>query len=317
MKAPGFIPEALIERAFDWLLVLQADPDDAEQKAQFDTWLRSDPLHEEAYRRAVSTWKLTGQVQASELHDGAAIRSLPGRRRSRVRWGIPAALAACLMLLAAWPSLSILLRADYRTDVGGMRTVSLADGSSVILNTDSALSVEYSGSVRALELIQGEAYFEVASDPARPFIVQAGDHRVTVLGTAFNVRHDDDGLSVAVVHGRVQSDRDGDSLELHPGDRLHRVPGSPPKVTEVNTQRIASWRKQRLAVAGATVAEVAAELDRYHLGRIWVLDEKLAERRVTGSYNLATPEAALHALVEPHGGRVQTLTPYVILLTAE
>ncbi len=317
MKASGFISEALIERAFDWLLVLQADPDDAEQQAQFDAWLRSDPLHEEAYRRAVSTWKVAGQVRAEELRDGGTIRSLPGRRRSRVRWGIPTALAACLMLLMAWPQLSVLLRADYRTGVGGMRTVSLADGSSVILNTDSALRVHYDDRARTLELIQGEVYFEVARDPARPFILQAGKHRITVLGTAFNVRRDDDGLSVAVAHGRVRADRDGDSLELHSGDRLHMVPGRPPKLTKVNTKRIAGWRRQRLAVAGATVAEVAAELDRYRLGRIWVLDEKLAERRVTGSYNLANPEAALHALVEPHGGRVQTLTPYVVLLTVE
>lgn len=313
------IPEEALAEAFDWLLALEAAPADERLRRRFEQWLHADARHGRAYRRAEHTWAVTGQLARREGADRPAERAerAPRHRRWSKHWPrVVAATAAMLALLVGGPRLWLAFQADYRTGVGETRTVALDDGSTVELNTRSAIRTHYRPDAREVRLLDGEAFFDVARDEQRPFRVHAGDEVVRVVGTAFNVHIDDAAVRVGVARGRVRVGTGRHRRTLAAGQRwrLDRESGVGRTAT-LGAGGVADWRDGRLAVADATVAEVAAELDRYHPGRIWLVGDRLARHHITGSYDLDKPEAALRAAVEPYGGRVQSVTPYLLLVS--
>ena len=299
------------EEALDWLLRLQAAPTDVALIRERDAWIAASPAHADAYRRAEKVWRLTGDVAPATRW--ASPRPAWRGRAMGLAVGL---LAACLVLFLA-PAAMLRLEADHRTVTGEIRTVSLADGSRIDLDTASAVAVDYRAGERAVQLLAGRAFFEVAADQ-RPFTVQAGDVTVTVTGTGFDLRRDDHRVAVAVQHGGVTVAGGGGSgapVRLGLGDRLSidTARGISTRGRVVPSQ-IAAWRQGRLIADGATVAEVVAELGRYHAGFVFLTDPALGTRRVTGIYDLRDPAAALRALVQPHGGQVREVTPYLLLV---
>jgi transmembrane sensor len=215
------------------------------------------------------------------------------------------------------PAALVRLQADHRTAVGEVKAVGLTDGSVIDLDTASAVAVDYQPPRRAVDLLAGQAFFQVASDP-RPFTVRAGEAAITVTGTAFDVRLSGERVEVAVQSGSVAVAVERQpELRLGPGDRLRidRASGAVSRDRVVPSQ-IAAWRRGRLIADGATVAEVTAELGRYSPGLVLLRDLELGQRRVTGIYDLRDPAAALRAAVQPHGGRVTRLAGYLLLVEA-
>lgn len=176
------------EQALDWLLRLQQSPDDPLLRGEFEQWCASDAANAQAYYKAERVWQLTGQLAptTTEQWPRAEVVALPVKRQPRRRWWLGAAVAACLLVAVA-PSLSLRLQADYRTAQGETRDITLADGSVVQLDSDTAIAVDYSGDHRDVKLLTGQAFFEVMPDKAKPFHVRADHLKVTVTGTAFNV----------------------------------------------------------------------------------------------------------------------------------
>lgn len=329
--AIGESKDRAFEAAMDWLLRVEAAPSDAALRTELEAWCRADPAHARAWARAQKTWSVLGESRPAHVAEWparrpAAERRLPqsangGRRRAAWRLGAAAGLAAAagLFLLVA----SVLVNrfgADYATVTAELREVALADGSRAHLGPRSAMDVGFAVERRAVALLDGEAFFEVAADAARPFVVRAGGLDVTVVGTAFDVRLSGDQVVVAVRNGSVEV-RGASGVpaarRLGAGDRLKvdRATGNA-ALDKIAPAEVASWRDRRLFVDGATVAEVVGELSRYRTGWIVIGDSRLAERRVTGLFELDDTDRALVALVQPFDGRVQSVTPFLQILSA-
>ncbi|MCQ6263047.1 FecR domain-containing protein [Alcanivorax sp. MM125-6] len=298
---------ALLRRATDWMLRLEAAPDDRGLRRELDAWLAADNAHRQAWRRVRGAWDLIGEAPADpEAWPGGAA---PATRLRRPGPGALAglALAACL-LLAVLPGAWRYWQADYRAPVGDTLALTLSDGSRVMLGAGSALAEEFTAGRRRVRLLDGEAFFEVAED-RRPFLVQAGEMEARDIGTAFNVRADDQGYAVAVRDGEVAVRyRDGEH-RLLPGDQLALDRDGGARRHRLPPDRVAAWREGRLFVQDRTLADLADTLERHAPGYILIADGDLAARRVTGSYDLTDIDGALSAMVQPHGGRVLHITP--------
>ncbi|WEK30754.1 MAG: FecR family protein [Candidatus Pseudomonas phytovorans] len=304
------------EQAMDWLLRLQQAPHDAQLRDAFEQWCACDSANADAYGKAQRVWQLTGQLAptTTELWPKAAVVQLPVRRR---RWWLGAAVAACLMIAVA-PSLSVRLQADYRTAQGETRDITLADGSVVQMDSDTAIAVDYSGEHRDVKLLVGQAFFEVKPDKAKPFHVRADDVKVTVTGTAFNVELRPGRVGVDVQHGsvRVEDTADAQVLAnaLTAGQRLRYADGQVQLRAFVPSQA-AAWRQGQLIADDQTVAEVVQALARYVPGKVVLRDDALGAKRVTGVYDLRRPEAAVRAVIRPHGGEVRSYGPWLLVLS--
>lgn len=335
------------DEAAAWLLRLHSRPTDAELEAEFQEWLARDPVHRQAWEAAQRAWSLAGVVGPSVpgLPAGRKDRDFaqdtqPSRgwrdarpsqrsgqsRRGLIKWvgGVAAATLVCGLALQ-FSSLQARLQADYSTGVGETRTVELADGSLVELDSDSAISVDYRADRRMTRLLTGQAYFTVKHGPDRPFAVQAGDVAVTVTGTEFDVRMSGEDISVAVADGRVLV---GASHDGKPGSalgdevlvagqaiRINRTNGAA-TLSAVSANAIASWRRGRLLVETATIGELAETLGRYYSGSIIVLGEKFSHLPVTGVFDLSDPIRALKTVVHSHSGQVRQITPWLVVVSA-
>jgi transmembrane sensor len=306
------------EQALDWLLRLQQAPQDMLLRDAFEQWLAADAANPEAYRKAERLWRLSAELApstAAEWPASAEVVQLPVRRKVPRRWWLGAALAACLMLAVA-PSLSLRLQADYRTAQGETRDITLADGSVVQLDSDTAIAVDYADNHRDVRLLAGQAFFEVKPDKRKPFHVRADSLRVTVTGTAFNVEMRAGRVGVDVQHGSVRVEDSARVLAaaLTAGQRLRYLDGQAQLSAFVPSQ-VAAWRQGQLIADDQPVAELVQALARYLPGTVLLRDDALGAKRVTGVYDLRKPEAALRAVIRPHGGEVRSYGPWLLVLS--
>lgn len=312
----------VLEEAMDWFLRLREDARDPAVDVEFSRWLQQSAAHAEAWQNACRTWEVLGEVtpvHAASWQSRKVVTFSPPPSRRWGRWVAgAAALAAGLVLALAAPSLLIRLQADYMTATAETRRVTLEDGTVVDMGADSAIKVEVAGSSRHVTLLQGEAFFDVAHDSARPFTVDAGGVEVAVLGTAFDVQLSSEETTVELARGIVSLSPEpaaSRAVELAPGEMavVDHESGAVVRGT-IAVEDIASWRNGRLFVNDVTIASVVEQLQRYHPAWIKVANRKLASRRVTGLYDLSNPDRALHALVEPYGGKVHAVSPYLRVL---
>lgn len=313
-----------MEEAMDWLLRLKAEPECPQTRLAFEAWLERDEAHRKAWQHARRTWDALGAADPRFAAPTPGLRPLPvamapAPRRGRAVVAGALALAAVIVLVLTLPALMIRLNADFRTDAGESRTVSLPDGSSVVLGGASAIGLDFTEDRRRVRLLAGEAYFDIAHDASRPFTVEAGAARVRVLGTAFDVALEADDTVVQLAEGRVAlsgSAGPASGQEMRPGQSatLDGATGSILR-EDVAIDTIGAWRDGRLFVEDETVDAVVAKLARYHQAWIAVPDRGLGRQRVTGVYDLSDPDRALQALVQPFGGKVRSVSPVLRVLS--
>ncbi|GGF71808.1 histidine kinase [Azorhizobium oxalatiphilum] len=331
--------DPLLEQAIDWMLYLTDAPGDADVLRRFEAWLAQSEAHARAWEKARRTWRAMGEVEPAhagmwEQPSAAAqalatsssrrvgdTRAAAGRPARRGRMAGAVAVAAIgLILFMAWPSLMLRLEADHRTATGESRSVTLADGSVITLGADSAIATDLAEGRRGVTLLAGEAFFEVARDASRPFVVRAGGVDVTVLGTAFDVSLSSAATEVELAHGVVSVSHTpsaaADGQTLAPGDTMvvDRNTGEMQR-GKVAPDDIGAWRNGRIFVEEATIGSVVERLRRYHSAWISLPDATLANQKVTGLYDLRDPDRALRALVEPYGGHVREISPYLRLIS--
>lgn len=307
------------DEAADWLLRLQASPDDTDVRAGLEAWLAASEAHRRAYRSVERVWRVSA---ALPVVDPAELPAIPSQRAGRTRRTMALAgfaLVACLAFYF-FPMVQLRLQADHLTGVAELRTLILDDGSVVYLDAESAIAVRYDAGRREIALLAGQAFFEVVPAKDRPFVVTAGEVSVTVTGTAFDVRSSGDSVTVGVQSGTVEVRLDhGTRLAatLTRGERL-RVSGEGRQVakSELAPEDVASWRERRLIVDGATLSEVVAELDRHHPGLIVLRDRSLGDRRITGVFDLRHPVEALQAVARTQQASVVEITPYLLIVSA-
>jgi transmembrane sensor len=319
------------EQAMDWLLRLEAAPDDKALEDEFNTWL-GHRQNQEAFAEMKRVWSGLDHfaaVQRGERaapHPGPVHRQSPATIRRSGRFGrlrrYSAMAALALIAVAAftfYPALLVRLEADALTGTAETRAMTFEDGSVAQLDAKSAVAVNYTADRREVLLLTGNAFFEVVPSTERPFVVRAADVTVTVVGTAFAVRTSLQLVSVSVQSGTVRVASgvgDTPATTLTRGQRitidrdLRRMSRS-----EVSPDDVASWRQGRLVVHDVPLSAVVDEVGRYYDGIIVFQDSGMARRLVTGVFDLRRPLDALASAVDTQNGRVLQVTPYFVLVS--
>jgi transmembrane sensor len=295
-------------RAAEWLEHRNRENWRAEDQSSLDAWLAQSSAHRIAYIRVEAAWNRAHRLSALKR---------PGRRGGlfAAAGKLPLAkIAAALAIVSAiGAGAAFYFKAPpqkiYATAIGERKTLSLSDGSKVEMNTDTVLRVAADGSGRTIWLEKGEAYFQVRHDSAHPFTVMAGGHRVTDLGTKFLVRTDPERLQVSLVEGSIRFDApDGrmrEPLLLAPGDSVTAKENTI-VVTRNSERELAKdlgWRRGVLVFDNTTLADVAAEFNRYNREKIVIADPAVAQLRIDGTFpneNLAVFARAAQQLFELH-----------------
>lgn len=327
MTTPADTDQVELEAA-EWLIVLAERPDDADLRRRFEVWLGASDVNAEIWARTRRAYDFAGRERARTADQWTApvavefSRPRSGSRRSaRKKTAIAVvglALAACLAV-ALLPGVLVRIQADQATATGETRTMQLADGSRLRLGPESAVAVDFSPDTRRVTLIKGQAFFDVAPDPGRPFRVTAGETSATVLGTAFAVSMASGGARVAVSEGRVRvedaSTAPPTRVDLTPGDWLNVTWNGGTRHGRAHIDEIAAWRGGEIVARDRPAGEVVDALRPYFRGAIVVQNGRFAERRVSGIYNLTDPAATLGGLASSHGAVMRRVSPWLLVVT--
>ena len=304
-----------------WLVKRDSGNWNDSDQAALSQWLDASTARVVAFVRLEAAWKRLQRLQSlgagtptgvipspdewqlSAVFDGKAAR--PVTRQPWLKYGMAAAVAviACVISARVW----LFDGAVYSTPVGGVASVPMTDGSKVTLNTDSRIRVDVSSRERYVRLEQGEAFFQVAKDPSRPFVVTAADRRVIAVGTAFSVRRDaDDSIRVAVTEGTVRVEQQASLLgRKQNGDML--LPAGNIALTRSDqvmlqekpvpaVEEAVSWRTGFVVFHETALAEVVAELNRYNTRKIVLQDASLATIRLSGRFEPTQYQAFVRLL---------------------
>ncbi|MBL8265978.1 FecR family protein [Steroidobacter sp.] len=299
------------QAAIEWLARRDGGDWNETTQREFDAWLAGDERRVGAVTRAEAAWDFMSRARAlsggRSVEEIQRIASLAARRRFFISTGVGVALAASVAMLAL-----LLGGAErYGTELGEIRQVALTDGSRASLNSQSQLKASMRAEQRDVELEAGEAFFEVAKDAARPFIVKAGSVRVKAVGTAFSVRKREHGVDVLVTEGVVSTWIAGDedkALRLAAGARAFVTEQNNTTVLEDAPTEIAralSWRVGEISLEGQTLANAAAEFNRYNPRRIVIDDPTLGARQLVGRFRVNEPEEFARAVVSTLDARME------------
>lgn len=285
MPAPSRTDE--IEAQAAAFLERQMGDDDAD-RAALDAWLAQSWAHRSTYLRLEAAWRRTDRLAA--LRGAVIEQDVQKMRRFPLALSIAAGFGMLAILgVATTAYLTRPLDRTYATPVGGHESVSFADGTRIELSTDTVLRVRMTTKERMVWLERGEAFFQVRHDANHPFAVIAGNHRITDLGTKFLVRRDPGRLEVALVEGRARFDAQhsqSQSAVLSPGDVVTATI-STVFITHETSKSLSgqlAWRKGMLVFDNMTLADAAAEFNRYNGQKLVIADPAVASLTIVGKF---------------------------------
>ncbi|MES1973359.1 MAG: FecR domain-containing protein [Pseudomonadota bacterium] len=285
------------QEAADWFSRLRAGPSDAEL-ASFETWRAADALNGETYDRLARQWEQSKFLANTSLGRGRDLdRARAWHRHPSVRY---AAVAAILVLIVG---ATLLLRPGtrpapaiaYASKGDAIRTVTLEDGSRIILDRNSALQVSYTPSERHLDLVRGRARFDVAHDAARPFVVIADGGSVLAHGTVFDVELRPTLVRVVLLRGSVEvrgaSPVTGNARGrmLVPGQAVIFQHGRTPSAPVAADPAEANWPSAMLSFDGTPLREAVAGFNRRNATKLMLGSDKIGELRITGAFAADDP----------------------------
>ncbi|WP_129778125.1 FecR family protein [Peristeroidobacter soli] len=317
-------------------------------ESSFNEWLQASTRNRVAFIRVNAAWQEAGRLKAlgaglpsgtvpgtgewqltpffdaastaAAASDASPVRptadasgsgqSAPAARRSRApRWQ---AMAACALLSVLtigwflWPA-----GPSYHTPVGGVARVPIADGSNVTLNTDSRIRIVLSDTERHVDIERGEAFFEVAKDATRPFVVSAGNKRVIAVGTKFSVRREGDDVHVVVTEGRVRVE-DNRAASAPPTQLAagNVATASPAGVLVQQkplpeAEEYLSWRSGYLVFRDRALAEAVTEFNRYNTRQLVIGDPSLATLRIGGNFRATNVDGFARLLEQGYPVRIE------------
>lgn len=276
------------EQAAEWFIRLRDKLPSEEERCAFEQWLAADPRNREEYQAIQGVWQeLDGLRDAVSIKAiGSAIRGVGACNHARRAWRAVAAVLV-LSLLIGW--FALYDPGSYQTAKGEQRTLQLADQSVVHLNSDSALRVELTTGRRTLHLQRGEAYFEVAHDPVRPFVVVAGGGTTRAIGTRFNVYRQPSGVRVSVMEGRVEvAVGSGGKELLNAGETVsYGNDGSALSPIGHNDNDLLDWLDGRIHFEATPLNEVVEQLNRYQKTPLRIADPSLNHLELSGTFSIA------------------------------
>jgi transmembrane sensor len=300
-----------------WIVRLHGPHRSPEIEAAFRDWLAAHPENGKQFERVTEVWDAGSSVPVpgaprlmrwKESHNGR-------------KWSLAAAILLLVCGLLGWATWRVWADPTYTTGVGEQRVVRLDDGTRLSLNSGTDVRIAYSDSERRVELVRGEAYFEVAHNPARPFIVTAGNHQVIAIGTTFVVRYETAQTAVTLLEGRVAvapvpdtaegsrsagtdrhptrslpasspkgvggaAQREGieQELILSPGERVTFAIGRERRLDEPRIEAVTAWRRGEVMLDNTALADAVAELNRYDKTTLVIDDPQIAVLNISGIY---------------------------------
>lgn len=317
----------LQESAAYWAMRLALPECGPQERADFEKWCARSPANVAAFEKterslAVINGHLSHPVLV-KLVDEVLEQTEPVPTIWQ-RWAIPRVAAGFFLIIAVtglmfissqqWGGYNSNIKV-YDTVVGERSIAILTDGSTIVLNTNSRIEVDYNSSARRVVLVRGQAWFEVEKNSSWPFVVEAGNQRITALGTAFDVRLDGGkAVQVVLVEGRVAVDElsanVSDSkqqsiphkrIELVAGDRLIASAQAMRMVDRVSLEEVTSWRDGRIVFNGKPLSQAIIEVNRYSRDQIRLSeDRRLRDLPISGVFRTGRTESFLFALKTMH-----------------
>lgn len=302
------------ETAARWAIRLDGEPLDDEARRDLDAWLVADPRRRGLLLRAEAALAYVDRGRAlaglerdedGEEPSGDEERPPVLSRRALLAGGGLATLAAGLGTFLLLPSRPT----EIRTVIGEVRRVPLADGSIASVNTDSKLSFALVDARRMVNMQKGEAWFQVAHDKARPFVVEAGDVRVQAVGTAFSVRLREGGADVLVTDGIVEAwvvGHEDRRVRISAGSRSFIATEAPAieVAQSADIERNLAWRTGELVLNGESLSYAVSELNRYNQRKLVIDDAALGREPLVGYFRTDKPEDFARAIASMTGANI-------------
>lgn len=313
--------EDRLDQACAWIARLRSDALSTADRREFAAWMVQSPENRRAFDEMSELWGDLGalaHLPLDELFPGSARRIRANRSDNSASadrasgWNLPqwlmgGGLVAACLTIALWVGSEWLGGGDFRqqtyaTAVGETRTVALADGSRVQLNTNTELRVSFSREERRTRLLRGEAYFDVTRQTARPFTIAAGRANIRVLGTRFNVERNPGNTRVSVTGGTVAvseaqaaSGLRPESVKLNRNQKVSVSAAGIGQVGATSADEALDWTRGVLVFDRTPLAEALEELNRY-LKVPAVADASVRERPLSGTFELSDPDSTLAAI---------------------
>ncbi|MBP6105364.1 MAG: FecR domain-containing protein [Steroidobacteraceae bacterium] len=310
---------AATEQAAAWLVALRMGRLSARERDEFVNWLRESPLHiaemltVSRVDQALEAFDRWNGIPAAEQVTDNVVSLTSERprlqpRRKPFMWvsrAIAAGLALVVLATGSWLALRE-TGTVVRTQLAEQRQLALTDGSIVHIAPLTEMRIRFTRDRRSIELRRGQALFDVSPDPRRPFVVDAGTALVHAVGTSFDVDRAEEVVRVTVIKGRVEvahgagpsgaalpkGSTAGESVLLSANESVVVRPRARmSSVLEVNGAAQADWAKGTLVFEDETVAEVVRRFNPHNVAQIKILDPRLAERRISGTFKAADPES--------------------------
>lgn len=318
-------PEQAEEEARRWIARMASMEMSASELAAFKEWRARDPVNNHAFEEQRALWRAASDRPAASR--GPAARRGTARphrhghpHRRKIRFPRPAAAAPIAASLVAAlllsPDLLLMARADHRAGIA-VEHVALPDGSRAMLDAGAAIAIAYSGGERRIDLLRGDAWFEVADGDTRPFRVAALGGVTQDVGTAFEVRREESAVAIGVTEGivDVRAPTDGGrALRLHASQRaryerdgaVERLASSPP-------DSIAAWRQGEILFDRTGIADAVDRIRRYRRAPVYILGQPDAARRISGVFRVDQPDEAIDAIARVGGLSVRRFGGIVVL----
>ena len=347
-------PRAQIEsEAQEWVIALDGESATEHTLNEFRAWLRRSPLHRQAFRQAASVWGELDRWSEFLYPEHVAAPSSPGEHRGelhRIRrlrpmtavtiTGLVVALSAIIWVYSPTPGPGERFSAEYGVAVGEVKTIALPDGSNVSLNTGSRIAVTYDETGREVRLTEGEAYFEVAEDSQKPFVVYASKYAVRAVGTAFSVQMLIGRIEVNVTEGRVEvAGLKPQSRDSSTGDKetvqeeLSRVPvvkGQQAILSEDSDalelvqnlepaviSKELSWRDGMFIFDGDSLEDVVVEINRYTELKVVIADAAIRDLRFGGYFGIDDIPLILSTMEKDYGLRATRVNESLVYLSRQ
>jgi transmembrane sensor len=303
---PSKLNAQISEEAAEWFIDFRTTDPDAASRAQFDTWVRSSPEHLRAYLEIAAIWNESRGLETPAVTDwmselaatsnviewpvGMASSAVIDKQPSR-RLAVAALLKAVLIGVGVSLGYRTLRPPIYSTDTGEQRSVRLDDGSIVELNSRARIRVRFSEDQRRVELLSGQALFQVAKSPTRPFFVHSDTTLIKAVGTQFDVDRKPGATVVTVIEGRVavttpsRPTHSSSALLLVAGEQATLTPSSVTQPVHANVAAVTAWTQNQLVFESARLMEVAEEFNRYSDKRLVVVDKGRPELLLSGVFS--------------------------------
>ncbi|WP_454619034.1 FecR family protein [Bradyrhizobium cenepequi] len=296
-------------------------------------WRADDPAHETAFAAAQAVWRDLGAAR-DVLHDpgtdyATALDALGRRRKTVSRRLVLGGGAAAVATVAAygivrpplgmWPSLSQ-LNADFRTATGEQRNVTFAGDIAINLNTQTSLAIcQATPAENRIELITGEASFDMTQRGTRMLAVLAGAGQAVTDAGRFDIRYTTDGdrspVTVTCFDGRVRVEQGGASAELRTGQRIRYTDAGMSDIAAVDPVAESNWQRGIVEFRNTPVVEVVEEINRYRPGRIILMSATLAHRQINGRFRVGEMDEVLVQLQQAVDAKLRYLPGGVVLLS--